>query len=357
MAARSQIIVVVKEETYSVAALGIVRIPDWAVAGQIVRVRVKSDQAMSGGDAVFDVNINGTSIWNADPTQRVKIVNGQTVGQVTGLTAAVAVGDTITFDFDNFTGTATEVGDDLTVTIEIAETGATATDAQLRDRATHTGTQLAASISDLAEAVSDGVANTIEYGSGLEGSFDDPSGILTIQQSWLLGEKARQIIPIEWLSVPAAVAAFISATANRVYVFRFRLSVQAESIAFAISVADASDNILFGLYTGDGNTKIADTGSISMASTGPDNVSFSPVLPDFTRPDDYFYFAWGQTAPVLGSIVAAASAGSGFTDVVNEGITHLGFATNSISGGALPATLGSITASDVNVPLVKLQGA
>jgi len=61
-------------------------------------------------------------------------------------------------------------------------TGATAnaTDAQLRDRSTHTGTQTSASISDWAEAVQDAVAAFLGAGSNVVVNYDDTANTLTI---------------------------------------------------------------------------------------------------------------------------------------------------------------------------------
>lgn len=61
-------------------------------------------------------------------------------------------------------------------------TGATAnaTDAQLRDRATHTGTQAAATLSDLVETVQDIVGALIVAGSNTTVSYNDAAGTFTI---------------------------------------------------------------------------------------------------------------------------------------------------------------------------------
>lgn len=61
-------------------------------------------------------------------------------------------------------------------------TGATAnaTDAQLRDRATHTGTQTASTVSDFAEAVDDRVAALLVEGTNVTLTYDDTAGSLTI---------------------------------------------------------------------------------------------------------------------------------------------------------------------------------
>ncbi|MDH4566191.1 hypothetical protein E8E95_05820 [Pseudomonas sp. BN414] len=60
---------------------------------------------------------------------------------------------------------------------------ANASDAQLRDRATHTGTQLAATISDFSEALDDRVATFLVPGTNITLVYDDVAGTLTISSS------------------------------------------------------------------------------------------------------------------------------------------------------------------------------
>jgi hypothetical protein len=57
---------------------------------------------------------------------------------------------------------------------------ANAADAALRDRATHTGSQAAATISDFAEAVDDRVAALLVAGANVTLSYDDVAGTLTV---------------------------------------------------------------------------------------------------------------------------------------------------------------------------------
>lgn len=80
----------------------------------------------------------------------------------------------------------TGVPEDLTATqartlLNVAN-GATAnaTDAQLRDRSTHTGTQLAATISDFSEAVDDRVAALLVAGTNVTLSYNDATNQLTV---------------------------------------------------------------------------------------------------------------------------------------------------------------------------------
>ncbi len=85
------------------------------------RVYLKSDTIPAGGNAIFDVNINGTSIWDADQTQRPKILDGDSDGDKTAIAAAVTENDVITIDFDGFSGGTPTVGSKLIIVIEFAE--------------------------------------------------------------------------------------------------------------------------------------------------------------------------------------------------------------------------------------------
>lgn len=61
--------------------------------------------------------------------------------------------------------------------------GGGATDAELRDRATHTGTQTASTISNFAEAVDDEVATLLQQGTGISLTYNDAANTLTISST------------------------------------------------------------------------------------------------------------------------------------------------------------------------------
>jgi hypothetical protein len=70
---------------------------------------------------------------------------------------------------------------------------ANATDAALRDRSTHTGTQFAATISDFGEAVDDEVNTLIVAGSGISKLYDDVANTLTLSATGGGGGTPAQI--------------------------------------------------------------------------------------------------------------------------------------------------------------------
>jgi hypothetical protein len=69
--------------------------------------------------------------------------------------------------------------------LNLIEANATAnsTDAQLRDRSTHTGTQIAATISDLGEAIYQAVASIFQQGANVTLTKDDTNNLITVNST------------------------------------------------------------------------------------------------------------------------------------------------------------------------------
>lgn len=110
------------DKTFTSARTGIVEVYA-PVTGNLVRAFIRSSNAMSGGDALFDVNKNGSSIFG-DPEDRLTIADGDSTGDAAGLTVAVTqYTDLITVDFDEFTDDATSVGSKLVIVLEFEGAG------------------------------------------------------------------------------------------------------------------------------------------------------------------------------------------------------------------------------------------
>ncbi len=156
------------------------------VAGTIKAFTVYAETGPVGDDAHFDLLVNGTSVLSGTPLALLDGDNDATVV----LSVAVVEGDVIE---GRLLDTPSTIGDDLTIFASIDETGANKSDSQLLDRANHTGTQLAATISDFNtavdanvgssafnEAVDDRANALLIAGAALAKTYDDSGGSLTL---------------------------------------------------------------------------------------------------------------------------------------------------------------------------------
>jgi hypothetical protein len=67
----------------------------------IIKVYALANTIPVGNDLIFDININGTSIWHTTQANRVKILNGQSTGTQTSFDAtSSSEGDIVSIDVD-----------------------------------------------------------------------------------------------------------------------------------------------------------------------------------------------------------------------------------------------------------------
>ncbi len=84
-------------------------------AGTILRADAAAGVGPTGADLIFDVNLNGSTIWSTS-ANRAKIVAGATTGtQSTFDTTAFSAGDVLTVDIDQVGSTV--AGSDITLTL------------------------------------------------------------------------------------------------------------------------------------------------------------------------------------------------------------------------------------------------
>jgi len=83
--------------------------------GDITGLRVTSQAVPLGGDVVFDLNVNGVSVW-VDPGDRLKILEEDATGEDMTLSEAVVKGDIISVDLDS---TPSAIGGSLFITVII----------------------------------------------------------------------------------------------------------------------------------------------------------------------------------------------------------------------------------------------
>jgi hypothetical protein len=83
----------------------------------IVKAYAAVKTAPTGQAAIFDINLNGTSIWNSTPGNRVQIAASATTGTQTSFdTTSLSEGDLLTLDIDQVG--STEVGQDVTIQLK-----------------------------------------------------------------------------------------------------------------------------------------------------------------------------------------------------------------------------------------------
>ena len=144
-----------------------------------------------------DLDMNGKRIYNLpapmspnEPARLVDVTGGGAVGGATNLSATVA-SDSVTINSDTGTDAViplanTSVSGVMSpaqvMKLDSVANGATSnsSDAQLRDRSTHTGSQTAGTISDFSEAVDDRVASLLVAGTNVSLNYNDVANTLTI---------------------------------------------------------------------------------------------------------------------------------------------------------------------------------
>jgi hypothetical protein len=146
-------------------------------AGSLLRLRIEAPTAPAGGSAVFTIYKTPHSTGIESSLLSTSLTAGSHYVDLAIVGQTCADGDLFRVEL---TSTPSAIGFPLTVMLEASETGADKTDAQLLARANHTGSQLAATISDFAEAVDDEVAGLLQPGALISLNYSDPSNQLTI---------------------------------------------------------------------------------------------------------------------------------------------------------------------------------
>ena len=139
---------------------------------------------------------------------------------------------------------------------------------------------------------------------------------------------------------------------NRVWTYQFVLPFRAivRKIVFElITGVDASDSS-FGLYNFDGTSLLVHTGAVStdIADQGIIETAVTAVT---LEPGIYVFV---QTSSSISVQAKVWNIGNQAYAMMNAGATRpfVGFAANASSSGALPATLGTITASTARNPSI-----
>lgn len=161
---------------------------------------------------------------------------------------------------------------------------------------------------------------------------------------------AYRILPGE-MQITSTIAQGVNPV-NQIRFWRFRLPLATRlvSIHFNVLVGAASRFLAIGIYSFNGSTKLVDSGAVSATGTGIRNITLaSPIV---LIPGDYI-LAW--TCDHLTPKFSTTNSSTDQNSILNAGVPQLGTCSNVSAAGVLPATLGTLTGADINIPIVKLQ--
>lgn len=273
---------------------------------------------------------------NADDTQDVTVYVAEdgTLVSGSGGVDAEAVRDLIGSTLVAGTNMA-KVVDDAGDTVTVSTTATVnATDAQLRDRATHTGTQAATTITGLATVATSGAYSDLAGRPVLAtvattGSYSDLSGVPDTGPPMTFDPR--------WASTTVAAL-----PANRAYYAR---TVNGGTInGVQIDVGVQSGNICIGVYrtTGAGpaarpGTRVATSGSVLCPAVGAQTVNFT--APITVLPGDWL-------------AIVSDNATATFRRVLNSGLQSAALFCQQDSAFPLPATTTAPGASGNTVMMV-----
>ncbi len=137
---------------------------------------------------------------------------------------------------------------------------------------------------------------------------------------------------------------------NDIFAYQFVLPfrVVVRRISWELTTGVNSSLSAVGLYSADGNSLLVHTGAVSTAIA--DQGVISTVVTAVTIEPGIYFFA--QTSTSTSVIVRAVNVPTLTIDLIESGSTNplVGIAANSSSSGVLPATLGTITASNARRP-------
>lgn len=188
--------------------------------------------------------------------------------------------------------------------------GATAnsSDSALRDRSTHTGTQLASTISDFSEAVDDRVAALLVAGSGISLTYNDASNTLTVAATggsdpWTYIVLGSDFVTSSATAVAVTGMAFVPNTNSR-YEFEALLMCRTATATvgprpgIAWPTPTQTDGVAYGQITSAAGSNVVQNGHVAASYLMPVG-----GLPDTTN-------SW--PAFIKGNIVTGATVTLGF---------------------------------------------
>jgi hypothetical protein len=131
------------------------------------------------------------------------------------------------------------------------------------------------------------------------------------------------------------------------------VGVTVNSIHFSVGASSEGGYASVGVYSGDGNTLLIDSGPKSTESAAVLSTTLSAPVTLLAGVSYLFCYTNDNAASAVHTGGDASQVVNG---LLNAGGTQIGVASNPSASGQLPATLGSLTAAaNTGMPLIKLQ--
>jgi hypothetical protein len=309
-------------------------------------ITLKTDAVNNASQTVLDLTSTSTVTFTDNGGGQVQADVAYAAAQSSGPTATKFLSA-----YDASGGTF-----DLTQP-DFSDLSGTATGAQLPTPTTSTF----GGVKDLA-AVSTKFLTSVVNGIPIaaQPNFTDLAGTIAASQALDTGTSAGSgyfwggMGLISGFGCVEGTAALSNTSDNGIRAVRFNLiSAQTvRKISFAISTAVAATTGIVGIWDATGTTKYLDSGAVATTSAVVVGSTITPVL---LAPGSYL-MAYGATK---GTVVARSFSAPDVTGattqwpgIMNFNVARLISCGNTLSAGAFPATLGTLTASAFNMPMI-----
>lgn len=194
---------------------------------------------------------------------------------------------------------------------------------------------------------SDSSISIVDVGGGTLDLKSAGGGFTTAGRGWFFG--GESFSPVTSDSGDFFVAD------GTVYAIQLKLEVKytVRSLRVFCVTGSAGPGFTAGLFDQTGSTKLIDAGAAAFSTTGSQRLSTVTLGSPVVLQPGLYWFVFGALSGVNGSVISHAAAGQWLQNLLNgldfinpqTGVTRFGTAANGLSGGgALPSTLGTITA-------------
>jgi len=228
-----------------------------------------------------------------------------------------------------------------------------------------TEAQVTSLSSDLPKGLQTTKGDVIGYGSaparlgvGADGQVLMADSSQTLGIRWAQGPSAViNTIAVGYVFLPgitipqyAAVNTVAAATANQVRVVQVVLpyTITVGKVVANIGVASAGQNMYVGVYDSSGNKLLEAALSCATASVGVSTTLGSTVT---LTPGTYWYAVSASDTTCASS---GASFSGGWFNILDKNTTRTATAANSVSGGTMPSTLGTLTFNNSLGPITTM---